>query len=120
MLLSSLVFLCTRTTSAVLHFYIRQCRVMSDALAGPSSLPPRSGDCGGPSCCPPLWPVRSGHLNGRSDLGLAGEVLHIPERKENMLQLPGLVVEVLRVPGVEVADGGEELPGAHSDASGPA
>jgi hypothetical protein len=53
--------------------------------------------------------VRPGHLYGRGDLSLVGEVVYVTERKENMNELPGLVVEVFRMPGIEVADGGEEV-----------
>jgi hypothetical protein len=44
-------------------------------------------------------------LYGRRDLRFVGQVVHLPERKENMLQFPGLEVVGLGQPRVEVSDG---------------
>src|SRR5215217_7333430 len=98
----------------------RQSDVLS-LLAGDRRSPPSASSscardrarCGGPSCRPPLRPVLPRHLDGRSDLGLVCEVLHIAEGKQHMGELPRLVVEVLRLAAVEVSDGGKELGGVH-------
>jgi hypothetical protein len=56
-----------------------------------------------------LRPVSPRRLYGCGDLRLIDQAVHIPERKQNVLQLPGLAVEVFRTSGIEVSDGEEEL-----------
>jgi hypothetical protein len=63
---------------------------------------------------PPVMPLSTAGCGG--DLTLVCQVVHIPERKENMLKLPGLVVEVVRMSGIEISNGGEEMGGVHGDA----
>jgi hypothetical protein len=50
--------------------------------------------------------VRPRHFDGRTNLGFVGQFVNIPERKEHMLQLSGLVVEVFRMAGIEFSNGG--------------
>jgi hypothetical protein len=63
-----------------------------------------------PSCRrPPFWPVSSCYFDGGGDLHLVGQVVRVVERIEHVYELPGLVMEVFRMSGIEVSDGEEEL-----------
>jgi hypothetical protein len=56
-----------------------------------------------------LRPLRLGHLDGRSDLRLVGQVVRVVERIVHVYEFTGLVMEVFQMSGIEVSDGEEEL-----------
>jgi hypothetical protein len=60
-----------------------------------------------------LWVIFSRNLHGCGDLGFVGQVVCVVQGIEHVHQFPGLVVEVFRMSGIEVADGGKELGGVH-------
>src|SRR5215211_982212 len=52
----------------------------------------------GPSCSPPLRPVRPGHLGGRGDVGLIGQVVRVAEHEVQRLQASRELRRLLDLP----------------------